>query len=440
MKKLIYLIFVGVSLLLILNSCGGGGDDTTAAEPKIEVSYPESGEIVARVNQSDGDAYLNYYGSSIDDITKILGNIEGKPVEVLYDDGFPSEVSVDQTKILYTYSTDETIDYKYYYNDTLESESSNVPITKSSNLADEDSKGNQTKKTGEAIGYKYFYNDILESRSSSVVSNLSDEDFKALIVVLFSIARGQKGYIEQYGIQSFMYMLLTDEGIRKILHIQADASQSESDSSESDSNIVLNENSCPAYEVMVDGSCKNYNNDTIPTNIQIENNLDAIEDNINRVCNLQSSQDYTTPADTSSGNFIRCSYDDLSMAQTPYENHLKNGTALYNFNGKWAYAPFTNDNLNGWYYHLYEDNSVEELSIHDNGTQTLVLRFEKDTSWSYGINNEIYVKFHSNLNQVKDVVEYENGQRTRSMLFDINGNMTDCMLWKDNSILASCME
>ena len=407
MKKLIYFIFIGISLLLLINSCGsGGGSDAGTTEPKIEVTYPESGEIVVRVVQTDGDAFLNYYGSSPDDITKIVGSIENQDLEVLYKNTIPTEISINETKILYTYNSDDTINYKYYYKDILESESTNLSTRR-------------------------------------VPTNLSEEDFKAVIIFMFSIARKTRDYNDTH--KYFMNFLLTHELVRSLLNIEMYASSQAASSSEisssSPSSQISTNNPCPAYEAMVDEKCKNYYRSDIPTQAEIQDELDRIENIINRVCPFTSSEDFTIPKDTSGGTFISCYYEPKfnSMAQTPFENNLRNGIALYYQDGTWAYAPFKNGKLDGWYYHLYSDNSIESLTIHHNGLQAMGLGFGKDGSWYYGINNEIYVNFHSNLNQVKDIAEFKDGKKTRSMSFDINGKMTECLLWGKNGILTSCM-
>ncbi|MEA2110520.1 MAG: hypothetical protein U9P71_00580 [Campylobacterota bacterium] len=150
------------------------GDENT---PQLSVTYPTSGDIAVHVEQTNGSSYMDYYEDSI------VGNIDGQALEVLYSEGNPTEFSIGTTKITYIYNADETINFKFYSNNLLEFESSNVA----------------TKK----------------------VTNLSDEDFRALVIVLFAMMREQKkDYDDAYTIQMFMYSLLTHEAIREVLNIE----------------------------------------------------------------------------------------------------------------------------------------------------------------------------------------------------------------------------
>lgn len=143
--------YVSVLLLAgLLAGCGGGGgssiidtgdgtgtgdvtdtgDGSDTDSPIVNVTYPDIVGQLGHAEQTNGDAYLDFYGD--DDtgvIDRILGNIEGQQFEMIIDSDGTRNIISDGNKISYTINADDTMNYQFYINDELQFEERNIELT-----------------------------------------------------------------------------------------------------------------------------------------------------------------------------------------------------------------------------------------------------------------------------------------------------------------------
>ena len=131
LKYVKWLLIAVVTVVFLACSSDSGG---SAEEPQVDVSYPESGEIVAQVIQSNGSASIDYYGNDFDGITEIKGSVAGDTLNITISDNAASEIIVRDNIISITYNTDGTVNYTLVSADELQFEELNVAVDSSLSL------------------------------------------------------------------------------------------------------------------------------------------------------------------------------------------------------------------------------------------------------------------------------------------------------------------
>ena len=100
------------------------GDSTT---PQFSVSYPTSGDVIAKVTQTNGDAEADFYAKN-NILEKITGKTDGSTFEIIYANDKVSSYSIDDNKIIYTYNSNGTANFKFYVKNAFVFESNEVSI------------------------------------------------------------------------------------------------------------------------------------------------------------------------------------------------------------------------------------------------------------------------------------------------------------------------
>ena len=159
MKRLIYFILLGISLLFILNSCDFSSNNTstnsTLQEPQVKVTYPQSGDVLAILEETDGVSYLEYYGELGDNqLSKIVGNINGDEFEFRPLNGGVNEFVMGKYMIRYIYTNNTSLDLQLYINKTFIYEESSITSQSSAKRAL--SKDEECDISRKAIGYAFI--------------------------------------------------------------------------------------------------------------------------------------------------------------------------------------------------------------------------------------------------------------------------------------------
>jgi len=100
------------------------GDSTT---PQLSVSHPTSGDIIAKVTQTNGSAYADFYANG-NNVYKIKGTTDSTPFEILYANDKVSSYSIGDNKITYTYNSNGTVNFKFYVDNVFQFESTNITL------------------------------------------------------------------------------------------------------------------------------------------------------------------------------------------------------------------------------------------------------------------------------------------------------------------------